>query len=99
MSMPLFLIGFAMGQIIGGPVSDNSGRKPIGIAGFSLFTVASVAILFTPTVEALWALRFIQAFGGGFGAVAATISSRPGANRWPDVQLRRTGRTSSRLMS
>jgi DHA1 family bicyclomycin/chloramphenicol resistance-like MFS transporter len=75
-SIPLFLIGFALGQIIGGPVSDNYGRKPIGIAGFSLFTVASVLILFAPTVEALWFLRFIQAFGGGFGAVIAAAIVR-----------------------
>ena len=75
-SMPLFLIGFAMGQIVGGPVSDNYGRKPIGVAGFSLFTVASVAILFAPDVETLWALRFIQAFGGGFGAVIAAAIVR-----------------------
>jgi len=75
-SMPLFLIGFALGQIVGGPVSDNYGRKPIGIAGFSLFTVASVLILFAPTVESLWLLRFVQAFGGGFGAVIAAAIVR-----------------------
>ena len=75
-SMPLFLIGFAFGQIVGGPVSDNYGRKPIGIAGFSLFTLASVLILFAPTVESLWLLRFIQAFGGGFGAVIAAAIVR-----------------------
>ncbi len=75
-SMPLFLIGFALGQIVGGPVSDNYGRKPIGIAGFSLFTVASVLILFAPTVESLWVLRFVQAFGGGFGAVIAAAIVR-----------------------
>ena len=75
-SMPLFLIGFALGQIIGGPVSDNYGRKPIGIAGFTLFTIASVMILFAPTVESLWVLRFIQAFGGGFGAVIAAAIVR-----------------------
>ncbi len=76
MSMPLFLLGFALGQIVGGPVSDNYGRKPIGIAGFSLFTLASVLILYAPTVESLWLLRFVQAFGGGFGAVIAAAIVR-----------------------
>jgi len=75
-SLPLFLIGFALGQIIGGPISDNYGRKLIGIAGFSLFTVASVLILFAPTVESIWILRFVQAFGGGFGAVIAAAIVR-----------------------
>lgn len=75
-SMPLFLLGFALGQIVGGPVSDNYGRKPIGIAGFSLFTLASVLILYAPTIESLWLLRFVQAFGGGFGAVIAAAIVR-----------------------
>lgn len=75
-SLPLFLLGFALGQIVGGPVSDNYGRKPIGIAGFGLFTLASVMILYAPTVETLWVLRFVQAFGGGFGAVIAAAIVR-----------------------
>jgi len=75
-SLPLFLLGFALGQIVGGPVSDNYGRKPIGIAGFALFTLASVLILYAPTVEVLWVLRFVQAFGGGFGAVIAAAIVR-----------------------
>jgi len=75
-SLPLFLLGFALGQIVGGPVSDNYGRKPIGIAGFGLFTLASVMILYAPTVESLWVLRFVQAFGGGFGAVIAAAIVR-----------------------
>ena len=75
-SLPLFLLGFALGQIVGGPVSDNYGRKPIGIAGFGLFTLASVLILYAPTVETLWVLRFVQAFGGGFGAVIAAAIVR-----------------------
>jgi DHA1 family bicyclomycin/chloramphenicol resistance-like MFS transporter len=75
-SMPLFLLGFALGQLVGGPVSDNYGRKPIGVAGFTVFTLASGLILFAPTVEALWVLRFFQAFGGGFGAVIAAAIVR-----------------------
>lgn len=75
-SLPLFLLGFALGQIVGGPVSDNYGRKPIGIAGFGLFTLASVMILYAPTIESLWVLRFVQAFGGGFGAVIAAAIVR-----------------------
>lgn len=69
LSIPIYLLGFAMGQITGGPVSDNYGRKWIGIIGLTLFFVSSFAIVFISTVQQLWMLRFIQAFGGGFGLV------------------------------
>lgn len=69
LSIPLYLIGFAIGQLMGGPISDNYGRKSIGIVGLSIFFGASVSILFVENVYQLWSLRFIQAFGGGFGLV------------------------------
>ena len=69
LSIPIYLIGFAFGQIIGGPISDNHGRKWIGIIGLSLFFLSSFAIIYVETVQQLWIFRFIQAFGGGFGLV------------------------------
>jgi DHA1 family bicyclomycin/chloramphenicol resistance-like MFS transporter len=69
LSIPLYLIGFAIGQLMGGPISDNYGRKWIGIVGLSIFFIASVLILFVNNIYQLWVLRFIQAFGGGFGLV------------------------------
>lgn len=69
LSIPLYLIGFAFGQLSGGPISDNYGRKWIGIIGMAVFLCASIAIIFAQSIEQLWFLRFIQAFGGGFGLV------------------------------
>jgi len=69
LSIPIYLIGFALGQIMGGPISDNYGRKWIGIIGLSLFFISSFAIIYVETVNQLWLFRFIQAFGGGFGLV------------------------------
>lgn len=69
LSIPIYLLGFALGQITGGPLSDNFGRKWIGVLGISVFFLASLAIVFVTTVEELWLFRFIQAFGGGFGLV------------------------------
>src|SRR5262245_6885863 len=36
-----YLIGFAVGQIFYGPVSDRHGRKPILIAALALYCIAS----------------------------------------------------------
>ncbi len=69
LSIPIYLIGFALGQLTGGPISDNYGRRWIGIIGLSLFFIASFAIIYVSNVQQLWLFRFIQAFGGGFGLV------------------------------
>jgi DHA1 family bicyclomycin/chloramphenicol resistance-like MFS transporter len=76
LSIPLYLIGFALGQIIGGPISDNYGRKWIGIVGLSVFFSTSFLITFTDSVAQLWILRVIQAFGGGFGLVICSAIVR-----------------------
>ena len=77
-SISLFFMGFAMGQIVGGPISDRVGRKPVAIVGLLVFTLASLAIVFSASVEQLYMLRFIEALGGGATTVisSATIRDR-----------------------
>ncbi|MRI33557.1 Bcr/CflA family drug resistance efflux transporter [Endozoicomonas sp. OPT23] len=77
-SISLFFMGFALGQILGGPMSDRVGRKPVAIVGLTVFTLASLAIVFTESVEQLYMFRFIQALGGGATTVisSATIRDR-----------------------
>lgn len=68
-SISTFFAGFAIGQLLWGPLSDKKGRKPILYAGVLLFIMATTAIIFTSNVFVLWILRFIQAFGGSAGIV------------------------------
>ena len=75
-SVSLFLAGFAIGQLLGGSFSDRLGRKPVAIAGIFVFTLCSIAIAFSQTLEELLALRFIQAIGGGFATVTAAAMVR-----------------------
>ncbi|MCC2113636.1 MAG: multidrug effflux MFS transporter [Hyphomicrobiales bacterium] len=63
LTLSLFLTGFAVGQIVYGPISDRHGRKPVLIASLALYAVASLACAFAPTIEALIAARFVQAVG------------------------------------
>lgn len=63
-TLSVFLIGFAAGQFIYGPVSDRIGRKPVLLAGLGLFVVASLACTLATNIEALIAARFGQALGG-----------------------------------
>ncbi|SDK84050.1 MFS transporter, DHA1 family, bicyclomycin/chloramphenicol resistance protein [Modicisalibacter muralis] len=69
LSISVFLFGFAFGQLVFGPLSDRLGRRPVLFAGISVFLLASLAITQVESLEALWALRFIQALGGGASVV------------------------------
>ncbi len=65
LSISVFLAGFAIGQLVCGPLSDRLGRKPVLLSGLLVFLVASLLILQASSLEALLVWRFIQALGGG----------------------------------
>lgn len=64
-----FLAGLAIGQLIYGPISDKIGRKKPLLFGIILFTITSIFISFTHSLNTLIALRFIQALGSCVGMV------------------------------
>ena len=70
-SLSTFLGGFAIGQLIWGPLADKFGRKKPILASLAIFIVASVACIYAQTVEQLWVIRFVQAIGGCGGVVIA----------------------------
>ncbi|MGI9581470.1 multidrug effflux MFS transporter [Chryseobacterium sp. RRHN12] len=68
-SISVFFAGFAFGQLLWGPLSDKKGRKPVLYCGLLLFITGATAIYFTSDIYVLWAMRFLQAFGGSAGIV------------------------------
>lgn len=62
-SLSIFLGGFAIGQLLWGPLSDRIGRKPVLILGLALFAVGCLGVIWVENVRALLALRFLQAMG------------------------------------
>jgi DHA1 family bicyclomycin/chloramphenicol resistance-like MFS transporter len=56
-----YFIGFAVAQLVHGPVSDRVGRRPVLIAGLVFYTIASFLCLIAPSIELLAAARFLQA--------------------------------------
>ena len=68
-SISTFLLGFALGQLLGGPLSDKFGRKPLIALGLTLFSITSLMLTQTESIEQLLALRALQAIGGGLSLI------------------------------
>ena len=76
LSLSIFLIGFAIGQIFGGPISDRYGRRFGSILGLIGFAFFSFLIIFSSNVYELWIYRFLEAFFGGITVVNAAAAVR-----------------------
>ncbi|ARC90916.1 Bcr/CflA family drug resistance efflux transporter [Vibrio coralliilyticus] len=63
LSLTVFLVGMAIGQLLWGLASDKFGHRNTLAAGLGLFTVASFGLAFSDQVWQLLTLRFIQAIG------------------------------------
>jgi DHA1 family bicyclomycin/chloramphenicol resistance-like MFS transporter len=71
-----YMLGFAIGQMVAGPVSDRYGRKPIILAGLLLFAVATVAAVATTSYGLLLGARFVQGLGGAAPRVVSVAIVR-----------------------
>jgi len=64
-SMPIYMFGIALTQLIYGPVSEGIGRRAPLIFGLILFFIGSIVCVATPSIEVLLLGRFIQGLGAG----------------------------------
>lgn len=62
-SLSLFLAGFAVAQLLWGPLSDRYGRKPILLSGLTIFAIGCLGMLWVRDGTTLLVLRFVQAVG------------------------------------
>ena len=71
---------WAASVVVGGPLSDSFGRRPIALAGMLVLTFSVIASAFAPNLEVLAVLRAMTGLGGGMippnnmGAIADTIA-------------------------
>lgn len=79
LTITLYLIGLAGGQLLYGPVSDRFGRRPVLLVGLSLFTVASTVTAAAPNAAVLIGARVLQSIGGCAGLVLGRAAVRDGA--------------------
>ncbi len=81
-----FLLGYALGQSLYGPIADRFGRKPPLYWSLALFITSSAACALTKSIHVLSAFRFLQAVAACGGAVVSRAMVR---DLFPPHDLRR----------
>lgn len=70
-TITIFLLGFSIGMLIYGPLSDRFGRKKLLLIGMVLYVFATLGCIFSQHIEQLLLFRFLQAIGGASASVLA----------------------------
>jgi len=70
-TLSIFLLGFAVGQLFYGSISDTYGRKPVIYLGLAIYLLATLGCAVAQDIDTLIAARFIQGLGGASGPVLA----------------------------
>ncbi|MEP9354298.1 multidrug effflux MFS transporter [Xanthobacter sp. KR7-65] len=89
LTLTVFFLGFALSQLICGPLSDAYGRRPVALGFFGIYLCGSLVAMFAPTITWLVAGRILQ----GIGCAAGIALSRA------LVRDQYTGQASARVMN
>ncbi|OEJ11533.1 Bcr/CflA family multidrug efflux MFS transporter [Vibrio cholerae] len=68
-TLTAYTAGFAIGQLLHGPLADSYGRRPVMLCGIFLFGIAAMVSATTNGIEALTYIRAAQGFAGAAAAV------------------------------
>lgn len=68
-SLSVFLMGFGLGQLFFGPLSDRYGRRPLAFFGLLCFGIFSGAIAFSTSADMFLLFRLLQGFLGAAASV------------------------------
>jgi len=71
LTLSVFMVGLAIGQLIFGPLSDQFGRLPVVRVGTLLFLVTSVLCALVRQMELMWLARAFQGVAAASGPVIA----------------------------
>jgi DHA1 family bicyclomycin/chloramphenicol resistance-like MFS transporter len=69
LTVTLFLAGFALAQLVHGPLSDRLGRRRVLLGGLVVYVLGGLACWAAPSAGLLIAARILQALGAGSGPV------------------------------
>ena len=74
-TLTTFFVGYASGQVLGGAISDQIGRRRPIIAGGIIALVGSIICVLTPNIWVLLVGRIFQGLGGGVASSVARAMS------------------------
>lgn len=83
----VYLLSFASMSLLHGPLSDALGRKPVIIAGISIYILASVGSALAPGLGVLLIFRGMQGLSAGAGQIISRAMVR---DVYSDAQAQRT---------
>lgn len=69
LTLTTFFVGMGLGQIIGGPVSDQVGRRRLLLGAVVGTLLGSVGCALAPDTATMMIARFVQGFAGGWAMV------------------------------
>jgi DHA1 family bicyclomycin/chloramphenicol resistance-like MFS transporter len=69
LTLSVFLVGFAVGQLAYGPVSDRFGRRPVLLVGLVVYTIGGIGCALASSIDQLILFRLLQGIGGCVGRV------------------------------
>jgi DHA1 family bicyclomycin/chloramphenicol resistance-like MFS transporter len=72
LTLGIFLVAYAIGQLVVGPLSDALGRRRVLLAGLAVFTAGGVVCAAAPSMGVLLAARALQ----GLGSAASPVIAR-----------------------
>lgn len=84
LTLSLYMVMLGVGQVIFGPISDRIGRRPVLLAGGSVFLVASLGAAWSSTAAAFVACRLLEAMGASAALVATFATVRDVYARRPE---------------
>lgn len=76
LSLTATILGMAVGQIFGGPMSDMWGRKRPLIWGMGIFSIASLICVWASTIKVFLMARLLQGLAGAIGIVVSKAMAR-----------------------
>ena len=76
LTLTTYMLGFAVGQLFYGPLSDRYGRRPVLLGGLIFFTLATFGCSFAPSIGGLIGLRILQGLGAASGSVIGRALTR-----------------------
>jgi DHA1 family bicyclomycin/chloramphenicol resistance-like MFS transporter len=75
-TLTTYMLGFAVGQLFYGPLSDRFGRRPVLLGGLLFFTATTIGCVFAGSIGSLIAQRFFQGVGACAGVVIGRALAR-----------------------